>query len=122
MPNNTEKGNAGEEIAVEHLLKQGYSIRARNWRHQHLEIDIIAEIAQVLVIVEVKLRAGNAFGAPEEFVTKSKQKKLIRAADVYIREHNIDMETRFDIISIIHNNMGTNVDHIAGAFYPPLDL
>ena len=118
MSNNTVKGNAGEEIAVEHLLKQGYSIRARNWRHQHLEIDIVAESDSMLVIVEVKLRAGDAFGMPEEFVTKSKQRKLINAADVYIKEHNIDAETRFDIISIIHNSSGTQVEHITGAFYP----
>lgn len=120
MPNNTEKGNAGEEIAIRYLLEQGYAIRARNWRYRHLEIDIIAEINKILVIVEVKLRAGNAFGAPEDFVTKPKQEKLIRAADMYIREHNVDLETRFDIISIIQNSSGTNVEHITGAFYPTL--
>lgn len=120
MSNNTQKGNAGEEIAIAHLLKQGYNIRARNWRHRHLEIDIVAEIEDVLVIVEVKLRASNAFGAPEEFVTKSKQKKLIKAADVYIQENNIHTETRFDVISIIQNPQEINVEHITGAFYPML--
>lgn len=120
MSNNTQKGNAGEEIAIEHLLRQGYRILARNWRHQHLEIDIVAQIDDMLVIVEVKLRASNAFGAPEEFVTKSKQKKLIRAADVYIQENNIHTETRFDVISIIQNPQEINVEHITGAFYPTL--
>lgn len=120
MPNNTEKGTAGEEIAVAHLLKQGYTILARNWRDRHLEIDIVAGTANLLVIVEVKLRASNAFGTPEEFVTKSKQKKLIKAADVYIKENNLDSETRFDVISIIQNSQEFNVEHITGAFYPTL--
>lgn len=120
MSNNTQKGKSGEEIAIEHLLRQGYRILARNWRHQHLELDIVAEIENVLVIVEVKLRASNAFGAPEEFVTKSKQKKLIRAADVYIKENNINTETRFDVISIIQNPQEIHVEHIPGAFYPTL--
>lgn len=120
MSDNTQKGNAGEEIAIEHLLRQGYRILARNWRHQHLEIDIVAQMGDMLVIVEVKLRASNAFGAPEEFVTKSKQKKLIRAADVYIRENDIHTETRFDVISIIQNPQEMNVEHITGAFYPML--
>lgn len=120
MSNNTQKGNAGEEIAIAHLLKQGYSIRARNWRDRHLEIDIVAAIDDLLVIVEVKLRASNAFGTPEEFVTKSKQKKLIKAADVYIKEHDIHTETRFDVISIIQNSNELVVEHITGAFYPML--
>jgi putative endonuclease len=120
MPNNTQKGTAGEEIAIAHLLKQGYTILARNWRHQHLEIDIVAEINSTLIIVEVKLRVSNAFGAPEEFVTKSKQKKLIKAAHVYIMENNVHFETRFDVISIIQNPNELNVEHITGAFYPTL--
>ena len=66
MPNNTQKGIAGEEIAVEFLLKNGYHILEKNWRHQHLEIDIIASIDNTLVIVEVKLRANDFFGNPEE--------------------------------------------------------
>lgn len=120
MPNNTEKGMAGEEIAIAHLLKHGYRIRERNWHHRHLEVDIIAETGNLLVIVEVKLRAGNAFGMPEAFVTKTKQQNLIRAAEVYIRQHQLDLETRFDIVSIIHNARELQVDHIVGAFYPTL--
>jgi len=120
MSNNTEKGTIGEEIATAHLLKQGYTILAKNWRHKHLELDIVAQIDDVLVIVEVKLRASNVFGAPEEFVTKSKQKKIIKAADFYILENKVDFETRFDIVSVIQNPNELNVEHIIGAFYPTL--
>lgn len=120
MPNNTEKGIEGEEIAVALLLKKGYEILEKNWRHQHLEIDIICCIDSTLVIVEVKLRANDFFGNPEDFVTKSKQKKLIKAADFYIKENNINWETRFDIISIIQNPNELTVEHIEGAFYPTL--
>ncbi len=120
MLTNTQKGTQGEQIAIAHLLKQGYSILAKNWRHKHLEIDIIATFNNLLIIVEVKLRASNAFGTPEEFVTKAKQKKLIKAADFYIKENNVNTETRFDIISIIQNAHELNFEHIAGAFYPTL--
>lgn len=120
MPNNTQKGTQGEEIAVAHLLKNGYHILARNWRHKHLEIDIIASINGTLVIVEVKLRANAYYGNPEDFVTKSKQKKLIKAADFYIKENNINWETRFDIVSIIQNPSELKVEHLVGAFYPTL--
>ncbi len=120
MSNNTEKGNAGEEIAVAYLIKHGYQILAKNWRSKHLELDVVAFINQTLVIIEVKLRAGNAFGNPEEFVTIKKQKNLIKAAHAYIIENNIDLETRFDIISIIQNSNELTVEHIESAFYPTL--
>lgn len=120
MPNNTQKGILGEEIATEYLLKMGYEILEKNWRHQHLELDIIASINNTLVIVEVKLRANDFFGNPEEFVTKSKQKKVIKAADFYIKENNINWETRFDIIAIIENPNELKVEHFVGAFYPTL--
>ncbi len=120
MPNNTQKGNQGEEIARAHLLKLGYSILEKNWRHKHLEIDIIASINNTLVIVEVKLRTNDFFGNPEEFVTLSKQKKLIRAADFYIKENNINWETRFDIVAIIQNVNELKLEHFEAAFYPTL--
>jgi putative endonuclease len=120
MPNNTQKGIEGEEIAEAHLLKQGYKILEKNWRHQHLEIDIIASINNTLVIVEVKLRANDYYGKPADFVTKSKQKKVIKAADFYIKENNIFWETRFDVISIIQNPNELIVEHIESAFYPTL--
>ena len=120
MSNNTEKGNAGEEIAVAHLLKHGYQILAKNWRSRHLELDVIAFINNMLIIVEVKLRSGNAVGNPEEFVSLKKQKNIVKAAEAYIIENNIDNETRFDIISIIQNINELKVEHIENAFYPTL--
>ena len=120
MPNNTQKGTQGEEIAHAYLIKNGYEILAKNWRFKHLEIDVVACINNTLVIVEVKLRANDFFGAPEEFVTRSKQKKLIRAAHFYILENNINWETRFDVISIIQNPETLKVEHLPGAFYPTL--
>ena len=120
MQNNIHKGNIGETMAVEHLIKNGYSVLDVNWRFKHLEIDIIASINKTLVIVEVKLRSGNTFGNPEEFVTKSKQKNLVKAADAYIKGKNSDWETRFDIISIIQNPSELSINHITEAFYPRL--
>jgi putative endonuclease len=120
VPNNTQKGILGEEIACDFLLKHGFTILEKNWRHQHLEIDIIASINNTLVIVEVKLRANAYFGNPEEFVTKSKQKKLIKATDFYIKQNNINWETRFDVVAIIQNANELKIDYFESAFYPTL--
>lgn len=120
MPNNIQKGNVGEELATDFLLKKGYGILEKNWRYNHLEIDIIASINNTLVVVEVKLRANDSCGKPEDFVTKAKQKNLIKAANYYIQENNINWETRFDIIAITQNPGALQIEHIEQAFYPTL--
>ncbi len=115
-----ELGKSGEEIAIGYLKQQGYDILEQNWRKGLFEVDVIASKNNVLIIAEVKTRSTNYFGEPEEFVTKSKQKNLIRAANGYINENNLDMETRFDIISVLIRGGQFKIHHIEDAFYPTL--
>ena len=79
------QGFAGEDMAAKLLQEKGYKILARNWRCGHLEVDIIAETDDYLVIVEVKTRKSAAFGEPEVFVDRQKQRNLIRAAMCYAK-------------------------------------
>ena len=120
MSEHNELGKQGEEIATNYLLKQGYQVLDVNWRAGRNEIDIIARDKDFLVIIEVKSRRSNTFMEPEEAVTREKQQALIRAANAYIFRKNITLETRFDIISIIHNKNETRVNHLKDAFYPRL--
>ncbi|HNV17326.1 MAG: YraN family protein [Bacteroidales bacterium] len=120
MAEHNEMGKEGEELAAEYLVKQGYTIEARNWRYGHEEIDIIARKDDLLLIVEVKTRRSNYFGQPESFVSFAKQKALIRCANRYIYQHNFEGDTRFDIISIIMTPKGNQINHIPNAFYPTL--
>jgi len=118
MAEHNELGNKGEELATQFLKKKGYKIMSRNYRFKKLEIDIIAEFKNELIIIEVKTRASRFLAGPEETVTKSKQRSIIKAAQQYIIEHEIDLETRFDIISIILNQNEISIDHLEDAFYP----
>ena len=120
MSENHELGKQGEEIATAYLLKQGYIILDVNWRAGRNEIDLIAKDKDFLVIIEVKSRRNDTFMEPEEAVTREKQQALIRAANAYIFRKNINLETRFDIISIIHNQNETRINHLKDAFYPRL--
>lgn len=115
-----ETGKQGEAIALNHLRQNGYTIRETNWQSGHKEIDIIAQKADQLVIVEVKARKTAFFGEPEEFVTKSKQRMLIAAANHYLMKNNLDLEVRFDIISVLFKGDKYRVNHIEDAFYPTL--
>lgn len=120
MADHNELGVKGEELAFNYLVKKGYKILSKNYRFKRNEIDIIAEIDKTLIIVEVKTRGSRFLAGPEETVTKSKQKKIIKVANEYIQEHEVDLDTRFDIISIILNEKETSIEHLIDAFYPTL--
>jgi len=111
-------GNKGENAAAEFLAAKGYAIKARNWRFGKLEIDIIAECDNMIIFVEVKSRSSTHFELPFEAVTKKKQKSIIKTANEYIEKYEIDLEARFDIISIVEQNNKLEIEHIEDAFYP----
>ena len=56
MAYHNDLGKWGEEVAVNYLQQQGYTILYRNWMYQHRDLDIVAMDAGALVIVEVKTR------------------------------------------------------------------
>ena len=120
MAEHNELGDSGEKLALSFLKEKSYEILATNWRFGADEIDIIARHNNFLVIVEVKTRSSNYYGEPEVFVTKQKQKFLIRATQNYINQHDINEECRFDIIAIVSKNGKNTIHHIEDAFYPTL--
>ena len=120
MAKHNELGKRGELIARTFLEAKGFEILETNWRHEKDEIDIIAIEHDELVVVEVKTRSTAYFGDPSEAVGKAKEEFIIRAAEAYIEIHDLNMDTRFDIISIITNSNEEKIEHIKDAFYPEL--
>ena len=118
MAKHNELGKQGEEIAAQYLIEKGYEIVERNWRNKHKEIDIIAKDGEELVIVEVKARQTDEYGDPDIAVTKNKQRMLIAAANAYIFKNQLDVETRFDIISIVFKDGEPVIEHVEDAFLP----
>ena len=120
MAHHNDLGSKGEELAKNYFCKNNYKIKATNWRFGKNEIDIIATKENTLVIAEVKTRSTRFYGDPEVFVTKTKQRFLIKAAHAYIMQNNIDLDTRFDIIAVVINQNEIKIHHIEDAFYPTL--
>ena len=118
MAEHNELGKMGEDLAVQYLTDKGYEILERNWRNIHKEIDIIAKEGDDLVIVEVKARQTDEYGEPDIAVTKRKQRMLIAAANAYITRKGLDVETRFDIVSIVFKDGEPVIEHIEDAFLP----
>lgn len=120
MTTQRETGDKAEGIAQQFVSKLGYHILDTNWHHGHLELDIVAKDGNELVIIEVKSRNGIRYEHPSEAITNTKIKRIVEAADAYIQEKDIELETRFDVITIIFIGQKFELEHFKDAFYPTL--
>lgn len=94
-------GKAGEDAAAKYLEQNGYTIRDRNWRKNHLELDIVADKDKELIIVEVKTRSNTDYIEPQNAVNWQKIRRIVVAADAYIKHFCLDAPVRFDIITAV---------------------
>lgn len=117
MAEHNELGKLGEELAIEYLQAKGYSVLETNWTFQKAEIDIIAQKDNFLAVIEVKTRSSIDFGLPQDFVNPKKMQLLVKAANEYVVQNDLDVEVRFDIIAIHKENKKFNIEHIEEAFY-----
>lgn len=120
MSEHNELGREGEKQAIEFLKKSGYIILETNWVSGSNEIDIIARDKEFLVFIEVKTRSSSNVLKPEASVTRKKQKAIIRTADTYVKKNKLNLDARFDIITIVSRSNKMIIDHIQDAFYPTL--
>ena len=104
MAVHNDTGKKGEEIAAEYFLSKGYEILHRNWRHKHLEVDIVANRNGILHFIEVKTRTSLAFGFPEENVTATKMNRLINASAEFLYQYPQWQRIQFDVLSININS------------------
>ncbi|HZY78599.1 MAG TPA: YraN family protein [Cyclobacteriaceae bacterium] len=115
MTSKIQTGNDGETLAARYLVAKGYEIVARNYRYGRAEIDLIVKKGNWLVFVEVKTRASEAFGFPEEFVDKEKESNILFAAENYMYLINWNGNVRYDIISVL--GPSKDIMHFEDAFY-----
>lgn len=101
--NKREAGAKYEQIAAEFLQQSGMLILERNFRCRSGEIDLIGRHEGYLVFVEVKYRASDKSGMPEEAVGYQKQRKICRVADFYRYVKNLPEQTpvRYDVVAVL---------------------
>jgi putative endonuclease len=97
---NKDTGFLGENKATAYLINMGFSILFRNWRHKHLEIDIIASKGNCLHIIEVKTRRTNLYGFPEQHIDAQKMQHLKNAAAIFQYQYPVWQMLQFDVIAI----------------------
>ncbi len=128
----TEKqivGRIGEDIAAEHLKKNGYKIVKQNVHLGKNEIDIIAEDRENIIFVEVKTRSSHTsepsgYGAASRAVTREKRSNTVTAARDYLCSNHTDKQPRIDVIEVyLSESTGElktptliRINHIRNAF------
>ncbi len=104
--NSLNKGSAGENVALEELLKRGLVFLGSNVRIGHKEIDLIMDGSDAIHFVEVKScfnRATPGFGDPFSpllRVNREKRLRLLKAADSYLKSRKILKDAVFDIVLV----------------------
>ena len=115
-------GIIGEAEAAKMLEQKGFKILEHNWRMGHLEVDYIAENKKEIVFVEVKARTCILNGKlPEENVDEIKMRRVIAAANAYLKYHKIEKQPRFDVVGILvdrNTNEITYRRYVEDAFQP----
>lgn len=120
MAQHNALGKAGEDAAASYLVEHGYTILDRNWRKNHLELDIIASKGEEVVFAEVKTRSTTDYIEPQDAVNWQKIRRIVIAADAYIKHFQIDASIRFDILTAVGKPGAFQIEHIENAFYPPM--
>ena len=92
-------------MAVRYLRLHGYTVKERNWRSGHMEIDVIAANLTTVAFVEVKARTYTKenldIAPPPGNAVKSEKQRLTRkAAKDYLWQHPTKKQPRMDVMEV----------------------
>lgn len=112
-------GDTGEKIAKNYLREKGYKILDKNFRYSKLgELDIIAKRGNNIIFFEVKarMRKGLSEFKPEDNITQTKQKKLVKLAQIWLAKRKLDTGWQIDILAIeIYRDKSFDIRHLENA-------
>lgn len=114
------RGRLGEDEAVGWLEGEGYEIVERNHENKAGEIDVIARDGETLCFIEVKARSSDAYGPAIAAVTPAKQRKIARAAALYLARRPTDAPCRFDVLGLDREGGRWRFTLVRDAFAAPL--
>ncbi len=116
QPHTRAQGRLGEDAAVAWLKNHGYRIVARNVAYSAAELDVVAFDGEILCFVEIKARSNHHYGAAIESVTPKKQRRIARAAALYLAKHPHEGPCRFDVLGLDLGDQGWQYTLVKDAF------
>lgn len=116
QPHTRAQGRVGEDAGVEWLGRHGYRVAARNVANHCGEIDVVARDGETLCFIEIKARATEVYGAAIESVSAQKQRRIGRAAALYLAQNPFDGPCRFDVLAMDLREGGWRFTLVRDAF------
>ena len=102
--NAKEIGKLAEDFACEFLKNRNCEIIERNWSCRKGETDIICIDGKEYVFAEVRCRKKTSSVKPADTLSPSKQKRIVRAAQQYISDNNLNVYARFDFVGVVYSD------------------
>ncbi len=118
-PGHIALGRRAEDLAHRYLEAEGLIVVDRNWTlpDRDAEVDIVAVDGDTVVFVEVKSRKDDICGDPLRAIDQAKQRRIARAARLFLRRWRIQPEkARFDIVTVVFEPY--QIRHYRGAWSP----
>ena len=116
-------GDAGEAQALAHLRGRGLTLVERNYRvaggpnARGGEVDLILrEPDGTLVFVEVRTRRGASHGGAAASVGATKQRRLVLAAQHFLRRFKTLPACRFDVVTVEGQGAQPRIEWFRAAF------
>ena len=112
-------GAFGERLAASALRRAGYELVAANvsvrpWG----EIDLVAQRAGMLALVEVRTRRGDVYGGAALSITPAKRRRMLNAAAAYLAGlGDTPPPARIDVVLVNLDRAGRllSIEHIENA-------
>jgi putative endonuclease len=106
------RGHRGEWLAALALMLKGYRIVARRYRTRLGEIDLIARRGDLVLIVEVKVRATliEAMDA----IARQSERRIEAATDLWLArqpDHG-RLSIRFDMVAVLPRSWPVHVENV----------
>lgn len=97
-----QRGQQGEDRALQFLQTRGLRLIARNWRWYGGELDLVMLDGDTVVFVEVRARRHTAWGGAAESIDARKRQRLVNSAALFLQSEArwAKWPCRFDVIAI----------------------
>lgn len=109
------RGRTGEQVAASFLADRGYRVLASNQRTPLGELDLICSMAAQVVVVEVKARSGDEYGAALEAIGPRKARRLRASALWWLSDRGmLPCSVRFDAVVVALDGFGLpcSLEHV----------
>ena len=105
---------AAGNVAANYLQRCGFRILDRNWRHDDDIVAIVADDRRVLVIIDLRIRAGRRHGAPLEVIGAARRKAMRSLGARWLAEHGRRADQiRIDVVGLLQDgDGGFTIEHV----------